>query len=190
MAEQAKLLARTSYKSATTASVIFILSGLLIGYLLTFLVSSRIAKPVNGVVDMLKDIAEGEGDLTKRLVVNSSDEVGILSQWFNTFVGKIHTIIGQVKDSTITVSGSSEMISSSSEEMASGAEEQQSQTSEIATSIEEMTATILDSSRDADAALVSAKKAVEVAVSVVRWFNRQLSEWDEFQIPSDHQPVR
>ena len=46
----------------------------------------------------LKDISEGDGDLTKRLTVSSGDEVGILSQVFNTFIEKLQTMITDISE--------------------------------------------------------------------------------------------
>jgi methyl-accepting chemotaxis protein len=59
---------------------------------LKFLVINRLKRITTG----LKDIAEGEGDLTKRLVDNSNDEIGDLRKWFNIFVDQIQTIIKDV----------------------------------------------------------------------------------------------
>ena len=45
---------------------------------------------------MLKDIAEGEGDLTKRLEVTTNNELGELARRFNTFIEKLQRIIQQI----------------------------------------------------------------------------------------------
>ena len=86
-----------------------------------------VVKPLSLVVDSLKDIAEGEGDLTKRLEIISKDELGELASWFNVFVEKLHGVIHKVKDSMEQVGNASDQISTASEELATGAEEQQSQ---------------------------------------------------------------
>ena len=62
--------------------------GLAISLLFGFLVRRSITNPVDRLVDTAKDIAEGEGDLTKRIKVAEEDELGILSNWFNTFLSK------------------------------------------------------------------------------------------------------
>lgn len=61
--------------------------------LVTGLVSRFITRPVKEVVETIKDIAQGEGDLTKRLPISGNNEIGELSEWFNTFVHKLHGII-------------------------------------------------------------------------------------------------
>ena len=47
---------------------------------------------------MMKDIAQGEGDLTRRLEINSPDEMVELARWFNTFVEKIQILQQRLKD--------------------------------------------------------------------------------------------
>ena len=62
--------------------------------------ASAIIRPINKAIAGLKDIAQGEGDLTMRLVVNSNDEVGELAKWFNIFIEKLQKIIGNISDNT------------------------------------------------------------------------------------------
>ncbi len=156
--------AASANQTMISGIVIGLITSLVIAVIVILILISGIINPINRVVFMIKDIAEGEGDLTKRLELDSKDEMGTLANWFNTFVDKVHKIIKQVKISAEQVSSASEQISASSEELASGAEEQQSQTSEVATSIEEMTATILDSSQNANQALDASKNAADVAL--------------------------
>jgi len=59
--------------------------------------SRSISKPIVNVVDTLKDISEGEGDLTKRIAVRSDDEIGDLSNYFNKTMEKIRNLIGIIK---------------------------------------------------------------------------------------------
>lgn len=76
----------------------------------------RVIKPIGMTVDMLKDIAEGEGDLTKRITITSNDETGELAKWFNLFIEKLaHTII-KIKSTSETVSYTSEQLSVNSQE--------------------------------------------------------------------------
>ncbi len=151
-------IGRMQFWTITLGTVIFI-----VVFIFAYYLGQKIAKPIVKITDTIQDIAQGEGDLTKRLPIESTDEVGDLANWFNTFVEKLHAIISQVRDSALQVTSASEEISASSEQLASGAEEQQSQTSEVATSIEEMAATILESSNNTNTASSSAKKAAEVA---------------------------
>lgn len=58
-----------------------------------FWLSSAITRPILGTAEMLRDIAEGEGDLTRRLDASSQDELGVLAMWFNAFVEKIQGVM-------------------------------------------------------------------------------------------------
>lgn len=55
-----------------------------------------ILRPIGETSATLRDIAEGEGDLTKRLPVTSHDEIGEMAGWFNTFMEKLQGIIGEI----------------------------------------------------------------------------------------------
>ncbi len=61
-------------------------------------VSRTITVPIRRSVDMLRDIAEGRGDLTRRLDASSRHEVGEQAIWFNTFVGKLQDMVGSLMD--------------------------------------------------------------------------------------------
>jgi methyl-accepting chemotaxis protein len=95
---------------------------LIIGVML-FVISLSILKPVNASIAMIRDVAQGEGDLTRRLP-QGGDELGELSGWFNMFADKLQAMIVQIK-SNITVltetSGSLADLSSDLEQRSSDA---------------------------------------------------------------------
>ncbi|MCG8617325.1 MAG: methyl-accepting chemotaxis protein, partial [Desulfobacterales bacterium] len=77
---------------------------------IAFWVTGVIIKPIRNTVSMLRDIAEGEGDLTRRLDRDSDNEMGEMANWFNVFMGKIQEIIaGIVTDATTLNSVSSDL---------------------------------------------------------------------------------
>ncbi len=118
--------------------------------LIILLVSRSILRPIHNMVEMMEDIAQGEGDLTRRLTVNSQDEVGELAGWFNQFMDKLHGIILQVRQNSEEVATAANEISSTAAQLAAGSEEQTNQTSEVAASVQEMTAAILENSQNAN----------------------------------------
>jgi len=67
--------------------------------------SGTMVKNILKVTASLKDVAEGEGDLTKRIEVSSKDEIGELSQWFNLFIEKLQTMIQDISKSSHALSG-------------------------------------------------------------------------------------
>ena len=74
--------------------------------LLILVISKFVTSPLKNVVEMIKDIAEGEGDLTKRLDVSSADEVGDLAYWFNEFIKKLQGIITNIAGNADTLNDS------------------------------------------------------------------------------------
>ncbi|MGH8329719.1 MAG: HAMP domain-containing protein, partial [Pseudomonas sp.] len=79
-----------------------------IGLLVIWLVGHGIARPLKQMVAMLDDIAQGEGDLTRRLTSDRADELGSIAKGFNTFLAKLQVMITQVVTSVQSVSDSSE----------------------------------------------------------------------------------
>jgi methyl-accepting chemotaxis protein len=70
---------------------------LFIVVLIAIFMSRSISKPILNVADTLKDISEGEGDLTKRIAVKSDDEIGDLSNYFNRTMEKIKNLVSSIK---------------------------------------------------------------------------------------------
>ncbi len=128
-----------------------------------FFTAKSISNPINKVVDMVKDMAQGEGDLTVRLEMDTKDELGDLAKWFNTFVEKLQDMIQKVKSSSEQIGNASGEITSASEELATGAEEQQAQLGEVATSIEQMSAMILEASKNAGETKQNAMQTTDAA---------------------------
>ena len=72
--------------------------GLAIGIILALIIGRSIAKPIIKVTASLKDIAQGEGDLTKVINVKSKDEIGDLAHYFNMTIEKIKIMVGIIKN--------------------------------------------------------------------------------------------
>jgi methyl-accepting chemotaxis protein len=139
--------------------------GAILAVILAYVIHRGIAVPVNNAVDMLKDIATGEGDLTKRLDVRQMDEVGELSRWFNTFVEKIHDMVVQINEMALNVASASQQMSATSEQMSRAIISENEQVTRVASSMEEMSATVLEVAKNATNASNSARHAVEMAES-------------------------
>ena len=100
----------------------------------------NIVQPINAAAAGLKDIAQGEGDLTMRLSVSTKDEVGDLATWFNVFIEKLQHIIRDVAAGVHTVSASSTQLSQIAEQMNGGAPMASDKSNTVATAAEEMSA--------------------------------------------------
>jgi methyl-accepting chemotaxis protein len=113
-----------------------------VGIAIALLISRAILLPVKNCVDLLRDISEGEGDLTKRLPVESNDEIGQLAQHFNTFVEKLQRIIAEISGNAQTVASSATELSAVSKQTTQSVQSLSSKTSTVATAAEEMSANI------------------------------------------------
>ena len=105
---------------------------------IVWLIAARIVKPINEVVAGLKDAAEGEGDLTKRLEIKTKDEIGALAKWFNVFVERVQVIIKDVSYNAKQLTDSSTSLSEISTHMTDGAKQTSGQTTTAAESSQEV----------------------------------------------------
>ncbi len=94
--------------------------------------------PLKEITFGLKNIASGEGDLTKRLTIRSRDEIGELAGWFNAFIKRLNNIIVDIGANAETVSAASGELLSVSEQMSDGAKDLSSKANSVAAATEEM----------------------------------------------------
>ena len=113
--------------------------------------AAGIARPVTSVVAMLKDISEGEGDLTRRLKVASNDEIGELAGYFNKFIEKLQTLISTVVGNADTVASSATEFSTVATQIAANTEEMSAQTTTVASATQQATANVTTMSSVASA---------------------------------------
>lgn len=101
-----------------------------------------LVKPLKTMTASLRDIAQGEGDLTKRLDIQSKDEIGELANWFNIFMDKLQGIISRVAGCATSLSGTSEKMLATASDLAEGAEEAKGRSTSVAAASEEMAHTM------------------------------------------------
>jgi methyl-accepting chemotaxis protein len=107
-----------------------------------YIFAGTFAKAANIVVAGLKDIAEGEGDLTMRLSLKNRDEMGDLANWFNIFIEKLQQLVIDIAAHTGSVSASSGELNELSTQMDRGAREVSTQSQAVASAAEEMNTNI------------------------------------------------
>ncbi|GAB6111875.1 methyl-accepting chemotaxis protein [Desulfomicrobium salsuginis] len=129
---------------------------ILIGGALTVIIAGGITTPLRRMIVMLKDIAEGEGDLTRRIEDRSGTETQELAEWFNQFVSRVHSIIKDVAHNSSQVTGasknllalagslnsSSQTMTQTSNTVAASAEEMSANMNNVAASMEQFTVNI------------------------------------------------
>ncbi len=121
---------------------LIVLQTVIMTFLNGYLLMKGITASVGGMSRMLKDMAGGKGDLTRRLEVRGIDEVGQLAHWFNEFMNDLEEIIRHVRHISLQLHGSIEQVSSGSQGLSQATQEQSASIEEISASIEEMNGSI------------------------------------------------
>jgi methyl-accepting chemotaxis protein len=116
----------------TISLAIVALLSILAGLFLFNYVTSKVIENIVRTKDMLKDISEGEGDLTKRLDADYDDEIGELAQWFNKFVDRIEKIVATIAQNANNLVMVAEELSESSEKVNASASQASMTVQEIA----------------------------------------------------------
>lgn len=122
--------------------IIIMIGGLGLMILLGIFIANTISLQINSTSKMLKDISDGEGDLTKRLKITSNDEISDMARHFNKFIEKIQKMIGSISKSADTVVTYATDLSATSVQVAANADEMSSQTATVASATEEATTNI------------------------------------------------
>jgi len=89
----------------TRFTVILAVIAIIIGAVITYIILHFVTKPLVTVADTLKDISEGEGDLTRSISTKSNDEIGDLAKYFNQTLEKIKHLVFSIKNESTTLSG-------------------------------------------------------------------------------------
>ena len=114
---------RAKIRQTFTFTLIISFVAIAVGLGVAFIFARFITNPVANVVQRLKEIAEGKADLTERIIVESSDEIGKLAENFNIFVNGLASIISTVQLTAAKVATTAEEISASAQELNASGEE-------------------------------------------------------------------
>ncbi|KLV08918.1 chemotaxis protein [Photobacterium aquae] len=113
----------------------------LAGLAAMFLLAARIGASLKQLVDRMQDIAQGEGDLTRRIQLDSQDETGQLAFWFNTFLERIQGTLRTATDAAEQVDSHATAGRGQAEDVSNQLLGQLNEVSSLATAINEMSAT-------------------------------------------------
>jgi methyl-accepting chemotaxis protein len=126
--------AATTGRVATTVGSLALLVSILLAVVLTL----SITRPLRAIGDRLADIAEGEGDLTRRLDTAGHDQFTDVSRSFNTFVEKIATTIRAIGQSASTVATASEKLTATAAQIMTSAEQTSAQSGLVVAAADEV----------------------------------------------------
>jgi methyl-accepting chemotaxis protein len=131
--------------------------------LVAFGLVRRTLGPIKRTSAAMQDIAQGRGDLTRRLAVESGDEIGELGIQFNAFVARMQDTLRDVRNSTLSVHQAAGEISQSSEELATRTDQAAANLQQTSASMEEITSTVNHSADNAQQANKLVQSTAEVA---------------------------
>lgn len=165
-AKEAKESGDTSGKNMIMLTLFAMILGLVLGLLLT----REITGPVKQVVSSLKDIANGEGDLTLRIKVSGGGEIYELASWFNLFLDKLGGMILETAGNTKTLNNSSTEFLGLSSDMQDNALE----TQDIAKDVKKVTESMNDKMNSVTSASAAASGNVSSIASAAEQLNQMI----------------
>jgi len=127
--------------------------------LLGYFIGKSIIVPTHEASDLMKDIAQGDGDLTRVLDHRAQDEISRLAHYFNEFTKKMRDSLGDVANNSNVVLSHAESVAKASESAQTLTQNQNDITAQVATAMEQMTSQIHDVSNNANAAEKAANDA-------------------------------
>jgi methyl-accepting chemotaxis protein len=130
--------------------------------------TQRILRPLSDLTTAMKDIASGEGDLTRSLMIQSSDEVGVLAGHFNTFISKLRTSLQRTAEQSVLVHQSSEKLNAVAGQTDSEIQNNKLQIDAVSAAVAEMSSTVheisLNAQQTSEAASLAQQRGKEGAM--------------------------
>jgi methyl-accepting chemotaxis protein len=152
-----------TFSQQRTIIVINVMIMIVVVVLFSYFIGRSILTPTRLAAEMMKDISQGEGDLTRTLNENGNDEISQLSRSFNLFVSKIRESLVLVAKSANDVNEHAHAVDDSSKTSQSFIELQNDSSTQVVAAMEQMTHQIHDVSRNAEAAEQAANDAASNA---------------------------
>jgi methyl-accepting chemotaxis protein len=169
-------------EAEATASVSAIQTGMLttllisvaclaaLGAVLGVIFSKVVVNPINETVNLVRDIAEGEGDLRQRLPHQGNSELDELALWFNRFMDDLQKIIGEIQSSSTQLASASTELAHNAQETGHQSNEQLNKSAEVATSTTQLSAAIREvalNTKSADELSKSAQDGAEQGSNMI-----------------------
>ncbi|MHC6647827.1 methyl-accepting chemotaxis protein [Alteromonas sp. HB246098] len=139
--------------------LVFCLVSIVLVVLLVYVIGGSIVKPVQEVSERMKDISQGEGDLTRSLPETGQDEVTRLARYFNEYTDKMRQSLLGIRENISSLTQQAELVETSSQNSNAQAQTQNENMLQVAAAMEEMTTQINDVSSNADSAEKSTSRA-------------------------------
>ena len=163
-AHMGQVAGQTTVREGKTASVVVwvvLIVSIVLSIVIGVSLTKMIAPPLQAATEALEKVARK--DLTVRIDVQGSDEVGRMGEALNTSVASIRSVLTSMSHAAETLSSASEQLSASSVQSSGNAKTQSSRTQQIAAAAQEMTATIAEISKNAEEATRASQQSAASA---------------------------
>jgi methyl-accepting chemotaxis protein len=155
--------AMASSSQTNTLGIVVLVASLILSFVISIFLQGIILAPVKKTVAIIETVATG--DFTKRIDIDSQDEIGQMAGNFNQLIDKLSSILREVAANSTSIASAASSLHASSDQSAVGAEEVVSQASTVATASEEMSATSQDIAQSCHLAAAKGHEATSSATS-------------------------
>ncbi|MEI8011729.1 MAG: HAMP domain-containing methyl-accepting chemotaxis protein [Candidatus Omnitrophota bacterium] len=138
---------------------ILLIVAFVIGLFFSIVFVNTISVSLKRMVHLFEDIAQGDGDLTKRLDDKFKDELGQSAKWFNLFAGKIEDIIVNVRALAEQLMAATDEVSSGAQQIADGAQQQSASFEELSSSVQANAENVKNANQISQGMSLEAEKA-------------------------------
>jgi methyl-accepting chemotaxis protein len=146
LGDQKSVQVTAEASSSLKMVLVLLFLAIIAGLAMAFIATRSVTMPVTALASHLSELAAGGGDLTKRMEVKSTDEIGQMGSSLNTFLAKLEKIIVDVKGGASAIAVAAQQVASSSSSLSQGTSEQAASAEETTSSLEEMSASIQQNS--------------------------------------------
>ena len=118
---------------------------------------------LNTLIDVMRDISQGDGDLRSRLDSNGKDELATLASTFNQFMSNLQELIIVIQQDAEDLKGSAANLNEASVTVKSSSHKQNENLEQIATAVNELTHVVADTASNSQGAMEKVKEASEIS---------------------------
>ena len=167
-----------SLDSMAKQTIILTIICVVIAVLLTMLLLNILYRPILALKETIHTLSSGEGDLTRRLDVNSNDDLGIIAEDVNTFISHLQKMMLQIEDFSGQLVNNISSLERTSTQNSTILNQHVRETEQISTAIEEMSATANMMAQNAQESVEYTKEVSQMGSSSLRTLNNAKSYVD------------
>ncbi|CED56682.1 methyl-accepting chemotaxis protein [Aliivibrio wodanis] len=157
---------------------------------IAYFMSNKLSSRLTALVKEVDMIAEGNGDLTKEIVIQSNDEIGDLGRAFNKMIASLRIMVVDIKSAAETIEGTTSELDNQTQKIADSMNNQMQETDMVATAINEMSSsahsvaeTALDTANTTEATNGKANQAITIVESASQNISQMI---EDFEIANKH----